>query len=418
MPDGTCAVFVAINDNHRAWYEMLIPFVLSLRATDFEGRIVVIGHGVSPAKADILARQGIALVPAAPDRGLPLGRYIEVARYCAAHPEIRKAALYDADIWFCAPHHDLFALIDRDALYACPDPLFCEFIVSPLMGPQRDALWDRVVTKVLGRHGHALQAGLVAGTAAAWASFAHHVETCAQAIGTDFRNCFGLDTTFLHLWAAENDLVLLPPTQNFITRWGVGEVSDNGVAHFAQGGTGEPIRAIHMAGNVRFYDRWRYYANHADAALADGAAFALSSGELGPPAAAGPDWDRLTQTCAAHGLRLTSLRREADARGDVSFESTPSGLAIQCTGNVAITVEIAAPAIDLNVYLSHPSGFPSPIRRGVTCHGHEARSHNDLLTHYRYHLSGGSPVTLTATSLGGQLCKSFWLLSDAPEIEQ
>jgi hypothetical protein len=122
MSDGSCAIFVAINDNHRAWYEMLVPFVLSLRATDFGGRLVVIGYGLSGEKADILRGQAIEVVSASPGTTLPLGRYIEVARFCEAHPEIRKAALYDADLWFCARHYDLFSLIERDISMPAPTP--------------------------------------------------------------------------------------------------------------------------------------------------------------------------------------------------------------------------------------------------------------------------------------------------------
>ncbi|GJD37138.1 hypothetical protein [Methylobacterium aerolatum] len=418
MAGNDCAILVAINDNHSAWYEMLIPFVLSLRRTDFAGRLVVLGYGLSPAKSARLRDQGIEVVAARPERGLPLGRYVEVAEFCAAHPEIRKAALYDADLWFASPHFDLFSLIDGESLYACPDPLFCQFVISPLIGPRKDENWHRVVTEVLQRHGYALQAGLVAGTAAAWAQFGQHVLRQTEAIGTDLQNCFGIDTTILHLWAATGDLVLLPSTQNFITRWGVAEVSENGLSHFADGRTGTPIRALHMAGNVRFLDRWRYYGNHGATALSEGAAFALSPGGLGPDVAADAQWDSLRAIVARHGLRLTGLRLEAAAGVAVTAQSTATGVTLTCEGTVAITLETVGETSDFNVYMTHPSGFPSPIRRSVTCLGSEAPSHCDLMAHYRYSLPEGAPVTLTATGLGGQLCKSIWFLSDRPFIEQ
>ncbi|MBE7197998.1 MAG: hypothetical protein INR70_09355 [Parafilimonas terrae] len=418
MAGAERAIFVAINDNLRAWYEMLIPFVLSLRATDFDGRVVVIGYGLTAEKTAILRGQGVEVVAASSAWTLPLGRYIEVAAFCAAHPEIGKAALYDADIWFCSPRLDLFSFIDRDGLYACPDPLFCEFVIAPLIGPKRDENWQRVVTTILATYGHALQAGLVAGTTAAWADFAEHVRRCAGAIGTDFQNVFGLDTTFLHLWAAANPLVLLPKTQNFITRWGVAEVAEGGPSPFAASDSGEAIRAIHMAGNIRFFDRWRFYGNQGARALQEGAAFALAPGDLHAVPDAGPEWEGYQEACARHGLRLTGLRREVEDRDALSFVSTRAGLTILCEGNAEMTFEVAADTIDLNVYISHPSGFPSPIRRSVTCGGGVAASQNDLMAHYRYGLVRGTPITLSSTSLAGQHSRCIWLLSGKPEIEQ
>lgn len=418
MPDSTTAIFVAVNDNHRAWYEMLIPFVLSLRATDYDGRVVVLGYGLAPEKVAILEGQAIEVVAASGEWPLPLGRYIEVARFCAAHPAIAKAALYDADLWFCSPRHDLFPLIDGDRLHVCPDPLFCQFVISPLIGPRKDENWRLVVTEVLARYGHALQAGLVAGSARAWGDFARHVGDCVAAIGTDFQNCFGADTTFLHLWAATNEVVLLPRTQNFITRWGVAEIADNGVSHFAASPDGEAVRALHMAGNVRFFDRWRFYGNHPGLALEKGRPFALTAGDLVPMPESGPRWDAAQAVCAAYGLRLTALRREAGERGDITILDSETGLTIACAGNAEIAFEALTDIPGLNIYMSHPSGYPSPVRRAIACHGNEAGSHHDLLTHYRYSFARGVPFTLSSSSLGGQLCKSIWFLSDKPDIEQ
>ncbi len=418
MSDGSCAIFVAINDNHRAWYEMLVPFVLSLRATDFRGRLVVIGYGLSEEKQAILRGQSIEVTIAAAGTALPLGRFIEVARFCASHPEIRKAALYDADLWFCAPHHDLFALIQGETVYACADPLFCQFVITPLTGPRQAELWQMVVRDVLDRYGYALQAGLVAGTAAAWAALADHVRACLDGIGTDFLECFGLDTTILHLWAARNEVGLLPNTQNFITRWGVAEVTRHDVPCLAEAASGEPIRALHMAGNVRFYDRWRYYANHPLSALEAGAAFALTEGRLIPVTEAGAGWDDLQALCAEHGLRLLTLKREDDAGASVTVLKTALGLNIVGDGNIAITFEAVRDIPGLNIYMSHPSGFPSPVRCTVTYREHETATQSDLLTHYRYSFNQGSQFTLSAQSLAGQLCKGLWYLSDRPDIQQ
>ena len=161
MQSSEHAVCVAINDNNRAWYEMLVPFLLSLRHTGYDGRIAVIGYGLSERKRQILASQSVDVIDASSAYALPVGRFIEAAEYCARNPQIRKLALYDADIWFCAPPFDLFSQIGDDRLHACPDPLFCTFVVTPLIGERRDHHWRLVVDEVSARHGSALQAGLV-----------------------------------------------------------------------------------------------------------------------------------------------------------------------------------------------------------------------------------------------------------------
>ena len=142
------AVCVAINDNNRAWYEMLVPFLLSLRQTGYDGTVAVIGYGLSEHKRRILESQSVDVIEASSAHALPVGRFIEAADYCARNPQITRLALYDADIWFCAPSFDLFSQIGDDRLYACPDPLFCTFVVTPLIGERRDHHWRLVVDEV------------------------------------------------------------------------------------------------------------------------------------------------------------------------------------------------------------------------------------------------------------------------------
>ncbi len=96
------AVCIAVNNNNLAWYEMLVPFILSLRQTDYAGHIAVIGYDLSDDKQERLRAQGISVFEAT-QAPLATGRYIEVARICEANPLIGKIALYDADLWFCSP---------------------------------------------------------------------------------------------------------------------------------------------------------------------------------------------------------------------------------------------------------------------------------------------------------------------------
>ncbi len=220
MDAGQHAVCVALNDNDRAWYEMLVPFILSLRQTDYRGHIVVFGYGLSQRKIEILQAQSVNVVVAG-WTPLPYGRFLEMARLCEMNPGLSKLALYDADIWFCSDEFDLFRHVEGDEIHVCKDAFLCNFITDPLIGPEREHNRALVEGEVLRRYGSALQAGLIAGTAKAWRDFADHVGDCVGRIGRDFQRCYGLDTTFLHLWGAEGRVRLLPETQNFVVKDGV-----------------------------------------------------------------------------------------------------------------------------------------------------------------------------------------------------
>ncbi len=220
MSAGEEAVCVAINDNDRAWYEMLVPFILSLRRSDYRGPIAVIGFGLSQRKIAILREQGVNVL-VAEEVALPVGRYLEVARICDLNPGLKKIALYDADIWFPAGTFDLFSLVEGDNIFVCNDVWFSDFIANPLIGPNRQAHFQMVHAEVANLYGGALQAGLIAGTTQAWRDFAAHVRECLGRVGIDFQAVYGLDTTILHLWGAKKRVTLLPETQNFVTKNGV-----------------------------------------------------------------------------------------------------------------------------------------------------------------------------------------------------
>ncbi|WP_063551877.1 hypothetical protein [Burkholderia territorii] len=411
------AVCVAINDNNRAWYEMLVPFLLSLRHTGYDGQVAVIGYGLSEQKRRILESQSVDVIEASSAHALPVGRFIEAADYCARNPHITKLALYDADIWFCAPSFDLFSRIADDRLYACPDPMFCTFVVTPLIGERRDEHWRLVVDAVQARHGGALQAGLVAGTASAWARFATHLRDCVARIGTDFQECFGIDTTFLHLWSARGETALLDPVQNFVSKNGIHESFDSNNGTTTLRYQGEPIRALHMTGDIRFLDRWRYYANHVDAALRDGVPFALSDGTPAPsdPAAAGI---AATAFMRSAGLAVASVAVERSAGAYLQAIDEPGGTMVVGSGNHEIVLTATRDIARLNVYITHPSGSPSPLRCEVLIDGHAQPKGTELMAHFWYRIVAGTVITLRSTSLGGQQCNAIWRLRETSDMQQ
>ena len=135
------------------------------------------------------------------------------------------------------------------------------------MGERRDEHWRLVVDEVKARHAGALQAGLVAGTAEAWMQYAHHLRDCVTRIGVDFQEVFGIDTTFLHLWAAHDNVAQLDCVQNFVIKNGIHESFNESDGSTTLEHLGKPIRALHMTGDIRFFDRWRFYIHDVEFAL-------------------------------------------------------------------------------------------------------------------------------------------------------
>jgi hypothetical protein len=415
MTTDNLAVCFALNDKHRAWYEMLIPFIMSLKKTDYKGQIFVISYGLSEQKKALLAASGVKTIEAAANPRLPIGRYLEAAKIIDTHPEIEKLALYDADIWFCSPHFDLFEYVVEDRIYAVLDCLWCTFVTDPLIGENRAALYEEVFAKVQNLYGNPLQAGLTAGSRKAWTQFSEHIQACMQGIGIDFQDRFGIDTTFLNLWAARDGLSILSPVQNYITTQGVAEQINyqNGDISFKH--SGQDIRALHMAGHIRFLNCWRYYTNNVAHALEYGEALALSpQGAMRPVAT----YVQGAEHLASMGLEFISASLEADDFASLQIIKSPYGVILNATGNFELHAKAVQPIAKLEFSMTHPSGYPSPIRNTMSVDRLVCNSLKDLRTTVGFSMVNNSILTLKSESLGGQRCESIWIISNEPEILQ
>ncbi|GJE39304.1 hypothetical protein [Methylobacterium persicinum] len=411
MSAGDHAVCVAINDRDRAWYEMLVPFILSLRQTDYNGRLIVISFGLSANKIDILRRQSIEVIEAT-EHDLPTGRFVEVAKLATREPTLKKLANYDADIWFCSETFDLFDCVDGDDLLVCRDAYFCDFITEPLIGPERGHNAARVRREVLSRHGSALQAGLVAGTTAAWRNFGNHLKACQQRIGIDFKRTYGTDTCFLHLWAAEDRVALLPETQNFVTKNGVTEIQDPDGQFVLMSEQG-PIRGLHMTYDIRFLNRWRYYTNRPMRALQYGRVFALKAlSEIAIPTPP----RHFSDTIETIGLEIGSIFCEDGSTGH-AFQDGES-VTVIATGNHSMTLRAVRPLTPLVITVMTLSGLPGPIRTQIRLGEQQVTIQRDMSQWIETELMPGDEIQILTESLPGQMCKIAWILSDRHAMSQ
>ncbi|MBN3746990.1 hypothetical protein G3N96_16350 [Burkholderia sp. Se-20373] len=403
-------VALAIDDNRQAWYEMVIPFIVSLRATDYRGRIGVIGYGLSADKQQRLLDNGIEVYTGVGAGALPYDRYISAAAVFDTSPELRTLALYDADIWFPGPHFDIFDVVpDDDHLHVAPDAHFCEFVTSPIVGERTEALKRQCIQDVLDRLKHPLQAGLVVGGRVAWARFAQHVHEQAGKIGQDFAAIYGLDTTFLHLWAGLGHVRLVGCEQNFVTKWGLHERHDLDTGQVVLEHRGARIRGLHMTGDIRYLNRWRYLSRDAQRAMELGQVFALAleaDAREQPAALDAPHVERFAAIglalVAAHEDVLPNLPRLA---AGVSFRN-PQGCSLNAWAPHRVEFAVTCERAEIDVSLSHLTGQPSAMCAWIE---HNGEVQPLALPHsFKFDVKQNDRVALSARSLPGQACHAAW----------
>ena len=407
------AVCIAVDNNDRVWYEMLMPFILSLRQTDYDGVIVVIGYGLSEKKQRILEGQAISVVNASGDSPLTVDRFVEAADYCLNHKNIKKLALYDAGTWFCTLRFDLFSRIVDDKIYSCHDPHFGDDIVSLLVDARRAEDFRLAVDRANTEYGAMQRVGLVAGTAAAWAKFLQLLRYYMARFGPDFRTYRGIDATILHLCTISGEVAQLDVTQNFEIKNGARELASESAGLSGFKHLGSPIRAVRAAQDSRFFHRWRFYDNNVDGALRQGQEFALSGAALARTDQA----DLASQPLQSVGLAFMTCYIEHCSGSFIQVVDEPGGVMLVGAGNHEIVFEAIRDIDQLHIYAMHPSDLPSPIVVEVEVGGARFRKQKDSIGHFRISSLAGSTLLLRSTSLGGQLCSALWRLREQPDTE-
>lgn len=373
--DQKTMMMIALDDNDHAWREMLIPFVVSLRQTNYVGRIGVIAYGMSEEKLQILRDQDIDIVPPARKTTLPCDRFLSAANFVAEH-EIDRAALYDADIWFQPGAFDLFdQLTDPARMYAATDTWFCDFITTPIIGPNSDYLLNLTLNSVFDRFGTAFQAGLIAGSREAWSHFGYFINDCFDRISTDFNLTFGLDTTFVNLYAGLGNVVQVDKVYNFVSKWGIRESIDYASGKVVLTSDGARIQALHMTGDVRYEPCWRYSNLHGDVFM-----------RLGQPLLAGPDrasdpnaaiaFEPADFDWQAVGLRLISARGAGElvtfpGLFQTLFGDPRPGGALWAIGTTRLKFQ-ATRRTELDILTTFLFGGPTPSKLTVRLKNQEA----------------------------------------------
>ena len=91
-------ILTALDDNNKIWFENLIPFILSLRRTNYTGDIGIIDYGLSEVKKICLKEHDIKIFkPSYGCKELLLDRHISAADIAQCH-SYDQVAVYDCDI--------------------------------------------------------------------------------------------------------------------------------------------------------------------------------------------------------------------------------------------------------------------------------------------------------------------------------
>lgn len=258
-------ILTAVDNNDKFWYECLVPFLLSLKETNYQGDIGVIEYGLNEAKKITLKQNNILVFPAInkyPE--MVLDRQWSTAQIAEQY-HYDMIALYDTDIWFPNKTLTLFEQCNESVcLYCSYDIDYNDFIEQSVTDEGKEYIQTQM-RSLLAQNGYPWQVGLILGHKDAWKSYQTYMDKQLQ--GNDFFTmCFGLDSTLINLYAAETDQIRhLPEKYNCIPYWGLkitnlsqkGELVEN---QFLL--NNESVEGIHIVGKIRTYGRHHYEYAH------------------------------------------------------------------------------------------------------------------------------------------------------------
>jgi hypothetical protein len=365
-----CLLLVAIDDNRAAWFQMLVPFLVSLRQTDYGGDVGVLSYGLGEQKREILRRMGILVLEPLRQSGLATDRWVSAAHVLEQHPRYEKAAVVDADIWFSSTRLSLFAQVASDGLiHVAPDYVAADFIFAPVRdGPQADGV-RASLHAALSNIGP-LQAGLLAGDRRAWHDFAAFLES-ELADKEQLSASYGIDTTLLMLYAGGGGVKVLSKRHNAVPLWGLRR------KHFPRPGftlDAEEVEGVHMVGELRHYDCWSFQGLHPDIHLREAAAFALDSPSQSRAAL---DEQPVQVRTNDASLRLLSGRAHGgchamDAREAAAIAGAEHSTVLICRGDAELNWEAAGPS-SFELTVCTIGAFMHPVNIEVELNGQTYR---------------------------------------------
>lgn len=242
-------ILTALDDNNKIWFENLIPFILSLRRTNYKGDIGIIDYGLSEVKKICLKEHNIKIFdPSYGCKELLLDRHISAADI-AQNYNYDQIAVYDCDIWFPSHHLDIFEQIkNKKNLYATYDAWRCTFLDNCVESESKKTVSAKI-DAVVSKNGYVWQVGLILGSTEAWLLYKQYIEEQLN-IKNYLKPIYGVDTTLFNLYALDSEKVrFIHQKYNCPPVWGIELKHDEG--NLAPLVKGKIIQGIHITRNHR-----------------------------------------------------------------------------------------------------------------------------------------------------------------------
>ena len=264
-------LLTALDDHNHVYYDLFIPFILSLRETDYTGDIGVIGYNLSEDKIKTIEKNGVKVFPGTEYyKDVIVDRQLTVADI-AEHYGYDQIALYDSDIWFPQRELTVFDQIDSDiALYATYDLYQCTYITDSVTDDYKPELHKLLEEMKEQTDGHVWHVGVILGTRKAWCYYRDWVKE--QLVDSKYLlDVFGVDTAFFNIYAAQHpqQVARLHERYNCTPVWGIKiNWEGNRYVHRLNEDLIEGIhvtRAVRKAGTFSYLN-WHkdYYDQHAN----------------------------------------------------------------------------------------------------------------------------------------------------------
>lgn len=213
-------VLTALNDNNKIYYDNLIPFILSIKETDYEGDIGIIDYGLSQDKKEVLKANNLLLFsPSKVSKELLLDRHIS-ASDIAQQYKYDQISVYDCDIWFPSEKLTIFKQIkDQEKLCATYDPWACSFLYTCIHSEYKDVIGAKL-QQLIEQQGYSWQAALLVGDKLTWQNYRNYI--VKQLEQGYFKEEYGIDSTILNLYQYDsNNLQFIHQKYNCIPVCGI-----------------------------------------------------------------------------------------------------------------------------------------------------------------------------------------------------
>lgn len=253
-------ILTALDNNDIFWFDHLVPFLLSLNNTGYQGNIGVISYGLSERKKEILKKNGYLIFDAENKyKTIYIDRQYTAA-IIAEKFDFDFIALFDTDIWFPAPELTLFSEIKNiDSLYCCYDVTYGDFVEGCVYKQHRPQI-RQLIQQFLYKHKNLWQVGVVVGAKNAWIKYNQYMMNSLNK-GDVFTQEYGIDTLLIALYSIQEEKVLpLPTKYNCIPTCGKlkhSNINQQGkiTNEYSFTVDNESVQAIHITGPFRLYER-------------------------------------------------------------------------------------------------------------------------------------------------------------------